>query len=46
MLNREAYEEREKELLAPYAQLSSNSLGRKYKEEPCIFRPSFQRDLD
>ncbi|MBI4224169.1 MAG: deoxyguanosinetriphosphate triphosphohydrolase, partial [Deltaproteobacteria bacterium] len=46
MLNREAYEEREKELLAPYAQLSSNSLGRKYKEDPCIFRPSFQRDLD
>ncbi len=46
MLHREAYEEKEKELLAPYAQLSSASLGRKHKEEECIFRPCFQRDLD
>lgn len=46
MLNREAYEEIEKELLAPYAQLSSNSLGRQYKEPECIFRSCFQRDLD
>ena len=46
MLNREVYEEKEKELLAPYAQLSSKSLGRTHKEEECIFRPCFQRDLD
>src|SRR3989339_868779 len=46
MLTREAYQEKEKELLAPYAQLSSTSLGRKHKEEECIFRPCFQRDLD
>ena len=46
MLNREAYEQREKEFLAPYAQLSSTSLGRQHKEEECIFRSGFQRDLD
>lgn len=46
MLNREAYEAKEKEFLAPYAQLSSTSLGRQYKEEECIFRSCFQRDLD
>lgn len=46
MLNREAYEEREKELLVPYAQLSSKSLGRQYKESECVFRSAFQRDLD
>ena len=46
MLTREAYEGKEKELLAPFAQLSSNSLGRLHKEEECIFRTCFQRDLD
>ncbi len=44
--NREAYEEREKDLLAPYAQLSSKSLGRQHTEDECIFRTRFQRDLD
>ena len=44
--DRKALEEREKEILAPYAQLSSSSLGRKYPEEECNFRPCFQRDLD
>src|SRR3990167_4206718 len=44
--NREAYEEREKDLLAPYAQLSSKSLVRQHTEDECIFRTRFQRDLD
>ncbi|MDO8527082.1 MAG: deoxyguanosinetriphosphate triphosphohydrolase [Deltaproteobacteria bacterium] len=46
MLNREAYEEREKQMLAPYAQLSLTSLGRLHKEDECVFRSCFQRDLD
>ncbi|MBI5299674.1 MAG: deoxyguanosinetriphosphate triphosphohydrolase [Deltaproteobacteria bacterium] len=44
--DRKVLEEREKEILVPYAQLSSTSLGRKYPEEECNFRPCFQRDLD
>src|SRR3989338_3499577 len=44
--NSEAYEEREKDLLAPYAQLSSKSLGRQHTEDECIFRTRFKRDLD
>ena len=43
---RQEYEEREKKHLAGYAQLSTQSLGREYPEEECIFRPCFQRDRD
>jgi dGTPase len=39
------YEGREKEMLAPYAQLSSESLGRSHPEEECVFRTCFYRDL-
>lgn len=45
MNSREIYEEHEAKWLAPYAQLSSNSLGRQYPEAECIFRPCFYRDL-
>src|SRR4051794_38978024 len=39
-------EERERLILAPYAQLSSQSRGREYKEEPPEWRTDFQRDRD
>jgi dGTPase len=45
MNSREVYENLEKGMLAPYAQLSSGSLGRKHKESECIFRPCFYRDV-
>src|SRR5688572_23168076 len=43
---REELERRERELLAPYAQLSSASRGRCYAEEPPDWRTQFQRDRD
>lgn len=42
---RQEYEIREKEMLAPYAQTSMGSLGRRYAEPECEFRPCFYRDL-
>ncbi|MEP6664695.1 MAG: deoxyguanosinetriphosphate triphosphohydrolase [Verrucomicrobiota bacterium] len=36
----------ERQTLAPYAQFSSDSLGRKYKESPPDWRTEFQRDRD
>lgn len=45
MQPRKDYEGREKKLLAPYAQLSSASLGREYHEAECPFRTCFRRDL-
>lgn len=39
-------EEKEKNDLAPYAQLSFTSQGREYQENECDFRPAFQRDRD
>src|SRR5256885_2581633 len=39
-------EERELLILAPYAQLSGESRGRKYREEPPEWRTHFQRDRD
>lgn len=39
-------EQREKEFLAPYASLSSESRGRQTAEEPCALRTVFQRDRD
>lgn len=46
MLSREAYEEQELKLLAPYAQTSKQTCGREHEEEECSLRPCFQRDLD
>src|SRR3954469_21790181 len=39
-------EERERMILAPYAQFSADSRGRKYKEDPPEWRTEFQRDRD
>ena len=39
-------EKREHDVLAPYAQLSKNSRGRKILEEPPQWRTQFQRDRD
>jgi len=46
MTIREELERREKEILAPWASLSSESRGRARKETPCDIRPAFQRDRD
>jgi dGTPase len=46
MLKREELERQEKERLAPYAALSAESRGRRYKEEKAPFRTDFQRDRD
>ncbi len=43
---REELEEQEKKLLSPFATLSSMTKGRKYLEEECSIRPSFQHDRD
>src|SRR5204863_2346531 len=39
-------EERERLILAPYAQFSAETRGRKYKEEPPEWRTHYQRDRD
>ena len=39
-------ENREQDILAPYAQLSTESRGRKHNEEPPQWRTQFQRDRD
>ena len=46
MLCREEYEQREREMLAPYAALSSESRGREYPEPDCPHRAQFPRDRD
>jgi dGTPase len=43
---REELEDLERKSLAPYAQFSSETGGRKYKEEPPEWRTHFQRDRD
>ena len=43
---RESLEEREQQILSPYATLSMRSKGREIDEEPCDIRPCFQRDRD
>lgn len=43
---REELEELERQTLASYAQLSGDSRGRKYREEPPEWRTHFQRDRD
>jgi dGTPase len=45
-VNRTELEEREKQCLSPYAQLSAESRGRAYNEEPPEWRTQFQRDRD
>jgi dGTPase len=39
-------ESRERQFLAPYAQFSAETRGRKYKEEPPEWRTDYQRDRD
>lgn len=46
MTIRESIEEREKDILSPYATLSANSKGRERYDKPCDIRPVFQRDRD
>lgn len=46
MTIRENLEMREKEILSPYAALSTESRGRERPEEECDIRPAFQRDRD
>lgn len=43
---REQMEERERQILSPYATLSENSRGRDVDEPQCDIRPVFQRDRD
>lgn len=43
---REELEQREEEILAPWATLSSRSMGRLVSESQCDIRPVFQRDRD
>ncbi len=45
-MTRDILEEQEKATLAPYAALSSGSLGRRYPEAQHAYRCSFQRDRD
>src|SRR3954470_17840874 len=44
--NRIELEDIERRILAPYAQLSANTRGRKYDEEPPEWRTQYQRDRD
>ena len=46
MTIRERIEKTEKQILSPYACLSSQTKGRAYPEEPCSVRTAFQRDRD
>jgi len=41
---RESFQEKEKRVLSPFAALSSESKGRKNKEDECPIRTPFQRD--
>src|SRR6266545_3735658 len=43
---REELEKLERQFLAPFAQFSADSRGRKYKEEPPEWRTHYQRDRD
>lgn len=46
MTIREMIEEREEQILSPYASLSKNSKGRDTDEPQCDIRPVYQRDRD
>ncbi len=39
-------EQIERQILAPYAQFSGDTRGRKFKEEPPVWRTQYQRDRD
>src|SRR5213596_3701934 len=43
---RQELEERERQFLAPYAQFSAETRGRKYSEDPPEWRTHYQRDRD
>ena len=43
---RQRTEEREAQILSPYAALARNSKGRERAEEPCELRTDYQRDRD
>ncbi len=45
-VSREQLEQQERQSLAPYAQFSSDTRGRKYKEPPPEWRTHYQRDRD
>ena len=46
MIYREAYEERERQILSPFASKAKDSAGRCYEEEKCNVRTEYQRDRD
>ncbi len=46
MTARERQEEVERIVLSPRAALSACSKGRDREEEPCAYRPAYQRDRD
>lgn len=43
---REELEQRERAILAPYAQFSADTRGRKHREAPPLWRTHYQRDRD
>lgn len=43
---RQVQEEREHDILSPYATFADRSMGRDYEEEQCDIRTDFQRDRD
>lgn len=43
---RQELEQIERQILAPYAQFSADTRGRKYKEAPPVWRTQYQRDRD
>ena len=43
---RESMEQRERELLSPYASHSADTRGREHPEEECDVRTTYQRDRD
>ncbi|HYV28180.1 MAG TPA: deoxyguanosinetriphosphate triphosphohydrolase [Candidatus Eisenbacteria bacterium] len=43
---RSELEQRERQILAPYAQFSADTRGRKYQEDPPEWRTQYQRDRD
>ncbi|MCI0747130.1 MAG: deoxyguanosinetriphosphate triphosphohydrolase [Verrucomicrobia subdivision 3 bacterium] len=45
-VTREELEQRERQILAPYAQFSADTRGRNYKEDPPEWRTQYQRDRD
>src|ERR1044071_6508449 len=45
-VTREELEQQERQTLAPYAQFSADTRGRKYKERPPEWRTHYQRDRD